>query len=106
MKYVVPSNFYMGDSAITAGERKGVPLADIRPGGRARLLRVRGGRALCAHLASLGLLPGATFRMVQCGGRGPCIIQIHQARLAVGRGMAARMEAEPLPAARGGERPS
>jgi hypothetical protein len=49
------------------------------------------------RLISLGLTPGAELRVLQNRGRGPLIIEVHGARLAMGRGQAARVTVAPMP---------
>jgi len=43
-----------------------------------------------------GLNPGSEIQNLQNWGRGPLIVEVHGARLALGRGQAARVVVEPL----------
>ncbi|NLO27942.1 MAG: ferrous iron transport protein A [Actinobacteria bacterium] len=52
-------------------------------------------RGLARRLIALGLTPGAEVCVLQNRGRGPLIVEVHGARLALGRGQAARVEVEP-----------
>ena len=52
---------------------------------------------LAKRLIALGLTPGAEVCVLQNRGRGPLIVEVHGARLALGRGQAARVEVEPEP---------
>ena len=54
-------------------------------------------RGLARRLISLGLTPGAEICMLQNRGRGPIILEVHGARLALGRGQAERVDVEPVP---------
>jgi len=49
-------------------------------------------RGLARRLISLGLAPGAEVHMLQNRGRGAVILEVHGARLALGRGQAERVE--------------
>jgi ferrous iron transport protein A len=49
-------------------------------------------RGLARRLISLGLAPGAEVHMLQNRGRGAIILEVHGARLALGRGQAERVE--------------
>ncbi|MBC7224627.1 MAG: ferrous iron transport protein A [Anaerolineae bacterium] len=76
----------------------GLPLSSLRPGERAVVRRVAGGRGVVARLASLGFTPGATVTMIQNFGRGPLIVEVRGARIALGRREAARVWVQPAPA--------
>lgn len=54
---------------------------------------------LAKRLIALGLTPGAEVYVLQNRGRGPLIVEVHGARLALGRGQAARVTVEPEPRA-------
>jgi Fe2+ transport system protein FeoA len=45
----------------------------------------------------LGLTPGSEVCMLQNRGRGAIILEVHGARLALGRGQAERVDVEPVP---------
>jgi ferrous iron transport protein A len=71
-----------------------LPLAEIGTGERAVIRRLQAGRAVENRLASLGLTPGAPVEMVQNYGRGPLIVRVRGASLALGRGEAAKILVE------------
>lgn len=50
---------------------------------------------LAKRLISLGLVPGARVVVLQNRGRGPLIVEVHGARIALGRGQAERVSVEP-----------
>ncbi|MGQ9667265.1 MAG: FeoA family protein [Anaerolineae bacterium] len=65
-----------------------VPL-DVVPAGETVLLQeIVGGRGIISRLAALGFTPGAPLTMVQNFGHGPLIVQVRDARIALGRGEA------------------
>jgi len=74
-----------------------MPLTMLRPGTRARVTAVCGGRGFNQRLASMGILPGAELVMVKGGVGGPVIVEVLGSRFVLGRGMAHRVMAEPLP---------
>ena len=67
-------------------------LDEVGRGGRVRVVRVRGGRALVHRLAALGLVPGSSVTVVRA--RGPAIVSVLGARIAVGRRAAMAVEVE------------
>lgn len=74
-----------------------MPLSMVAPGESVRLVRVHGGQNVRRRLAELGLTPGMMLRVVQGEAFGPMIVAFKDdARLALGRGMAHKIEVEPL----------
>jgi ferrous iron transport protein A len=74
-----------------------MPLSMVTPGESVRLVSIRGGRRARQRLADLGLTPGTTLRVVQANAWGPLIVAFKDdARLALGRGMAHKIEVMPL----------
>lgn len=61
-------------------------------GGRVRVIRVRGSRGLVHRLAVLGLVPGSILTVTRP--RGPAIVTLGGARLAIGRTAARAVEVE------------
>lgn len=60
---------------------------------------------LAKRLIALGLVPGAEVRVLQNRGKGPLLVEVHGARLALGWGQAARVGVELIaerPAVEGG----
>jgi len=67
------------------------------PGEDVTLVAVHGGQRIRQRLADLGLTPGTTLRVVQADAWGPLIVAFKDdARLALGRGMAHKIEVELL----------
>ena len=76
-----------------------MPLAMVETGLKVRLVQVHGGLGIRHRLADLGLIPGVVLSVVQGNGAGPVIIAFRDdVRLAIGRGMAHRVEVETLTA--------
>lgn len=67
------------------------------PGGEsARIRRLAGGQAFLSRLAPLGFIPGARLRVIQNPGRGPLLVAMRGARVALGRGEADKILVERL----------
>lgn len=72
-------------------------LERVRDGASAVVRDIHGGRVLRQRLARLGVHPGDTVRVVRTGYfGGPVLIEIHGAEVAIGRGMAQKIETEVL----------
>ncbi len=62
-------------------------LTTINSGERVRVLAVNSGRKLKAHLAAMGLFPGAELEVINGNSRGPFIVSVEGRRLILGNGM-------------------
>lgn len=80
-----------------------ISLAALPSGARAVVVGLPHMRGLAKRLVSLGLTPGAEVQVLQNWGRGPLTVEVRCARLALGRGQAARVMVEPLADAEGQE---
>lgn len=67
-------------------------LSATRPNEVVRVVNFRGGRGFSENLAQLGVLPGLPLRVITSGRFGPVIIACRGGRIAIGRGMAERIE--------------
>ena len=74
-----------------------ITLAQVPAGSRAVVASLPHPRGLAKRLIALGLSPGAEVRVLQNRGRGPLIVEVHGARLALGRGQAERVVVVPVP---------
>jgi Fe2+ transport system protein FeoA len=66
-------------------------LARLPKGARATVRTLPHPHHLAKRLVALGLNPGAEVCVLQNRGRGPLIVEVHGARLALGRGQADRV---------------
>ncbi len=57
------------------------------------LLSIEGGHHVTQRLAEMGLTPGVSFEVLQ-NNAGPLLLRVRGSRLAVGRGMAAKIWVE------------
>ena len=76
-----------------------IPLVHLPSGTPAVVVSLPRARGLAGRLIALGLTPGAEIQVLQNWGRGALIVEVHGARLALGRGQAARVAVELLTAA-------
>lgn len=81
--------------ARAIGVRGGLVLASCKGGRDVRLSGIRAGRELRARLAAMGLVPGIRLRVMRQEGAGPLVVALRGMRLAIGRGMAEKMDVEP-----------
>ena len=66
------------------------PLPTARPGDVVEVVGVEGGRGMRERMISMGLTIGSKLEVVQAG-RGPILVSIKGARLAIGQGMAEKI---------------
>jgi ferrous iron transport protein A len=72
-----------------------MPLSMAAPSEKVRISAMHGGRGLRKRLADLGLNIGTIVEVVRSDGSGPLILAVKgDSRLALGRGMAHRIEVE------------
>jgi len=71
-------------------------LSNCAPDSEVIMVGADAGCALQSRLAALGLVPGVRLRVLQRERRGPVVIAVHGARLAVGRGIADRIRVRPI----------
>jgi Fe2+ transport system protein FeoA len=76
----------------TTSKNSTVPLSALRPGERGVVTELIGGRGLLSRMASLGFTPGAEVTIMQNFGRGPIIARVRDARIALGRGEAGKVQ--------------
>ena len=72
-----------------------ISLSELPRDRLARILSFASGRLERNRLASLGFTPGAEISMTQNYGRGPLIVTVRGARVALGRGEAAQIFVQP-----------
>lgn len=78
-------------TAAEPSDSQAISLDRLAAGERAAVQMIAGGRFVAQRLLALGVTPGVELEMVQNYGRGPLIIAVRGARLALGRGEAARI---------------
>jgi ferrous iron transport protein A len=68
-----------------------VPLSALRPGEVGVIAALSGGHSLRSRMLTLGLTPDAEVTVLQNYGRGPMIVRVRDARVALGRGEAEKV---------------
>ncbi len=68
-----------------------IPLSRLAAHEQGVMVELRGGNHLATRLATLGFTPGVPVTMVQNYGHGPLIVLVREARIALGRGEAAKI---------------
>jgi ferrous iron transport protein A len=80
-------------------------LNQLHYGQTARILAVEGGHGLRRRLQRMGIHAGDTISLSSHGAfRGPLLITVHGAQIALGHGVARRILVEPLGSPRGRSR--
>jgi len=72
-----------------------ITLNKATAGQQARLVRIEAGRGLTHRLSELGLTPGVELTVMQADRHGPILVSVRGSRIALGRGMAHKLEIEP-----------
>lgn len=72
-----------------------VPLERLSPGEIGYIGMLEGGHRFLARLAALGFTPGAPITVIRNYGRGPIIVAVRGAQIALGRGEAGRILVHP-----------
>ena len=78
-------------TAETVAANSAVPLSALSTGEHGAVVQLEGGRGLLSRMASLGFTPGAEITVLQNCGRGPLIVRVREARVALGRGEARKI---------------
>ncbi len=88
-------------SSATNSDRPIMMLSMVAPGETVELVKIDEGKRLRKRLADLGLTVGLDVRVVQNSFTGPLILAVKEdSRLAIGRGMAHRIQVCPHAAER------
>jgi ferrous iron transport protein A len=72
-----------------------INLANVKPGNKVKVTRIRGGLGMRQRLSCLGIHPGDLLT-VQASGimQGPILVSIHGNKVALGRGVASNVLVE------------
>jgi Fe2+ transport system protein FeoA len=72
-------------------------LADLHSGEQATITSLGRGSGIQGRLTALGFTPGAKLTVMQNYGRGPLVVALRGARVALGRREAGAIQVLPLP---------
>ena len=70
------------------------PLCDVKAGKLFKVSGIRGGRHLCARMASMGIYPGVEMEILCTGCGSPCVIRVHGGTLSLGSGVSENIMVE------------
>jgi Fe2+ transport system protein FeoA len=79
-------------SRETTSNNSIVSLTALSVGERGVVVELTGGQGLLSRITSLGFTPGVEVTVVQNFGRGPIIARVRDARIALGRGEANKIQ--------------
>lgn len=66
-------------------------------GEQARVIEVHGGRGLRRNLEQMGIHPGDIVSVARAGAfRGPILVEVHGSQIALGRGVARKVQVQRL----------
>ncbi len=85
------SRFERRRASSSASDNEIVSLSVLNAGEHGEVVKLAGGRGMLSRMTALGFTPGADVTVVQNYGRGPLIIRVRDARIALGRGEARRV---------------
>ncbi len=71
-----------------------IKLTNLQAGKKAKVVSINGGVGVKTRLQAMGIFPGVYISVIQSLGKGPVIIEAGNTRLAIGRGMAEKVEIE------------
>jgi Fe2+ transport system protein FeoA len=69
-------------------------LTALHSGDSAIIAEVEVGRGLRSRLMALGLLPGTPVEVIKMDSSGPVVLEVHDSRVVIGRGIARKIEVE------------
>ncbi|RLF40391.1 MAG: ferrous iron transport protein A [Thermoplasmata archaeon] len=76
-------------------ERQGIPLVDIPPGQKARIIHIVGGVGFKHRLNIMGIIEGKIIKIItRQPFRGPITIKVNGTSMTIGRGMAQKILVE------------
>lgn len=76
----------------TRNQQGEIPLCALRTGEKGVVTRIAGGRGMLERMTSLGFVPGTEVCILQNFRHGPLLVQAHQTRIVLGRGVATRIQ--------------
>ena len=71
-----------------------MPLSMVPEGAEVRIIGFRGGAMFVQKLTAMGFVPGARLKVIRSQRGGPMIVLIKGSQMAIGRGVASKVEVE------------
>jgi ferrous iron transport protein A len=87
-----------GTAVLPAIGNDTISLTKAKSGHRYKIIGINGGGEVQTRLASLGIIPGQCIRVLQPGRFGPAMVAVKGAKLALGRGVSAKILIRPASA--------
>lgn len=78
-------------SRVASFKMKKIRLTEAKPDKELVLVSIEGGQGLERKLTDMGLIPGEKIKKLEYSGRGPVLLVVKGAKLAIGEGMAERI---------------
>lgn len=73
----------------------GMPLSAVSEGSDVVIMGFRGGARFVQKLADMGFVPGTELKVIRNQREGPMIVLLRGMRLAIGRGIATKIDVSP-----------
>lgn len=83
------SDSIRGDAKASCG--CALALCNAKAGKRFKVSGIRGGRQLCARMASMGIYPGVEMELLCEGCGSPCLVRVHGGTLSLGSGVSEKI---------------
>ena len=77
---------------LASRKKKHILLAHVKPGMEYRIETIYGGYCLNSRLNAMGILPGEIIKVIHRTGVGPMTLAVKGVRIALGRGIAHKIE--------------
>ncbi|MCP4230122.1 MAG: ferrous iron transport protein A [bacterium] len=71
-------------------------LTALHSGESAIIEEVEAGRSLRSRLMALGMLPGTPIEVIKLDRSGPVVLEVHDSRVVIGRGIARKIEVKAI----------
>ena len=71
-----------------------MPLSVVPEGSEVRIIGFRGGAMFVQKLTAMGFVPGSRLKVIRSQSGGPMIVLIRGTQMAIGRGVASKIEVE------------
>ena len=79
---------------VREGEKMSMPLSAVKEGSEVRVIGFRGGVGLIQKLTAMGFVTGSRLKVIRSQVGGPMIVLIKGSQMAIGRGIASKIEVE------------
>jgi ferrous iron transport protein A len=71
--------------------KEAIPLAFLSEGEEGEIVELRGGRGMIQRLSDMGFTPTTKIRVLKSSPPGPMLVDVRDARIALGRGVAMKI---------------